>query len=200
MVSGYCKKGDLEMARVIFDKMPSKNLVTWTITVSACAQKGLVDEAGKLFTQMKEASVELDVAAVVMQPKSSHWKNKNRTVSSHCQTRLKKSETLGRGEMYYLWAHRPVVSIKLVIRVPEAGRSRHSGSGSGPADAARLVARWGDEAAKGSGVMTTTATATCQVWLKQFQEFEDKFAAINRTTGLGKQLKDMLKIWCRPRW
>ncbi|KAF0903156.1 hypothetical protein E2562_025741 [Oryza meyeriana var. granulata] len=66
MVSGYCKKGDLEMARVIFDKMPSKNLVTWTIMVSACAQKGLVDEAGKLFAQMKEASVEVDVAAVVV--------------------------------------------------------------------------------------------------------------------------------------
>ncbi|KAF0933055.1 hypothetical protein E2562_013808 [Oryza meyeriana var. granulata] len=65
MVSGYCKKGDLEMARVIFDKMPSKNLVTWTIMVSACAQKRLVDEAGKLFAQIKEASVELDVAAVV---------------------------------------------------------------------------------------------------------------------------------------
>uniref|UniRef100_A0A0E0LXD7 Uncharacterized protein n=1 Tax=Oryza punctata TaxID=4537 RepID=A0A0E0LXD7_ORYPU len=35
------------------------------------------------------------------------------------------------------------------------------------------------------------------LWLKQFQEFEDKSAAINRTTGLGKQLREMLKIWCR---
>ncbi|KAF0888306.1 hypothetical protein E2562_013749 [Oryza meyeriana var. granulata] len=68
MVSSYCKKGYLEMTRVIFDKMPSKNLVTWTIMVCACAQKGLVDEAGKLFAQMKEASVELDVAAVVVPP------------------------------------------------------------------------------------------------------------------------------------
>ncbi|CAL4978135.1 unnamed protein product [Urochloa decumbens] len=35
------------------------------------------------------------------------------------------------------------------------------------------------------------------IWLKQFQEFEDKSAAINYTTGLDKQLRDMLKIWCR---
>ncbi|CAO2161239.1 unnamed protein product [Urochloa humidicola] len=35
------------------------------------------------------------------------------------------------------------------------------------------------------------------IWLKQFLEFEDKSAAINCTTCLDKQLKDMLKIWCR---
>ncbi|XP_052165354.1 uncharacterized protein LOC127782266 isoform X2 [Oryza glaberrima] len=35
------------------------------------------------------------------------------------------------------------------------------------------------------------------LWLKQFQKFEDKSAAINCTTGLGKELRDMLKIWCR---
>lgn len=34
-------------------------------------------------------------------------------------------------------------------------------------------------------------------WLREFQEFEDKLAAINRTTGVGKQLRDMLKVWCR---
>ncbi|CAD6334632.1 unnamed protein product [Miscanthus lutarioriparius] len=33
--------------------------------------------------------------------------------------------------------------------------------------------------------------------LREFQEFEDKSAAINRTTGVGKQLRDMLKVWCR---
>uniref|UniRef100_A0A0E0QLR3 Uncharacterized protein n=1 Tax=Oryza rufipogon TaxID=4529 RepID=A0A0E0QLR3_ORYRU len=36
-----------------------------------------------------------------------------------------------------------------------------------------------------------------ELWLKQFQKFEDKSAAINCTTGLGKELRDMLKIWCR---
>ncbi len=36
-----------------------------------------------------------------------------------------------------------------------------------------------------------------QLWLKQFQKFEDKSAAINCTTGLGKELRNMLKIWCR---
>ncbi|XP_052165355.1 uncharacterized protein LOC127782267 [Oryza glaberrima] len=35
------------------------------------------------------------------------------------------------------------------------------------------------------------------LWLKQFQKFEDKSAAINCTTGLGKELRGMLKIWCR---
>ncbi|WVZ95263.1 hypothetical protein U9M48_041053 [Paspalum notatum var. saurae] len=37
-----------------------------------------------------------------------------------------------------------------------------------------------------------------ELWLKQFLEFEDKSVAINRTTGLDKQLRDMLKIWTRP--
>ncbi|KAJ1266845.1 hypothetical protein BS78_07G010200 [Paspalum vaginatum] len=37
-----------------------------------------------------------------------------------------------------------------------------------------------------------------ELWLKQFLEFEDKSAAINRTAGLDKQLRDMLKIWTRP--
>lgn len=36
------------------------------------------------------------------------------------------------------------------------------------------------------------------LYLKQFLEFEDKSAAINRTTGIDKRLRDMLKIWCRP--
>uniref|UniRef100_A0A0D3H2M8 Nucleolar protein 58/56 N-terminal domain-containing protein n=1 Tax=Oryza barthii TaxID=65489 RepID=A0A0D3H2M8_9ORYZ len=36
-----------------------------------------------------------------------------------------------------------------------------------------------------------------ELWLKQFQKFEDKSAAINCTTGLGKELRGMLKIWCR---
>ncbi|BAT06456.1 Os08g0537500 [Oryza sativa Japonica Group] len=36
-----------------------------------------------------------------------------------------------------------------------------------------------------------------ELWLKQFQKFEDKSAAINCTTGLGEELRDMLKIWCR---
>lgn len=36
-----------------------------------------------------------------------------------------------------------------------------------------------------------------KIWLREFQEFEDKSAAINRTTGVGKQLRDMLKVWCR---
>lgn len=35
-----------------------------------------------------------------------------------------------------------------------------------------------------------------KIWLREFQEFEDKSAAINRTTGVGKQLRDMLKVWC----
>ena len=36
-----------------------------------------------------------------------------------------------------------------------------------------------------------------KIWLREFQEFEDKLAAINHTTGVGKQLRDMLKVWCR---
>uniref|UniRef100_A0A0D9XA83 Uncharacterized protein n=1 Tax=Leersia perrieri TaxID=77586 RepID=A0A0D9XA83_9ORYZ len=35
------------------------------------------------------------------------------------------------------------------------------------------------------------------LYLKDFKEFKDKSVAINRTSGLDKQLRDMLKIWCR---
>ncbi|KAL6658741.1 hypothetical protein ACP70R_002781 [Stipagrostis hirtigluma subsp. patula] len=37
------------------------------------------------------------------------------------------------------------------------------------------------------------------IFLKQFQEFEDKSAAINHTTGLDNQLRDLLKKWTRPK-
>ncbi|KAL6659592.1 hypothetical protein ACP70R_003632 [Stipagrostis hirtigluma subsp. patula] len=37
------------------------------------------------------------------------------------------------------------------------------------------------------------------LFIKQYEEFEDKSAAINSTTGLDKRLRDMLKKWTRPR-
>ncbi|KAK7405443.1 hypothetical protein VNO78_06741 [Psophocarpus tetragonolobus] len=44
--------GDIESARMVFEKMPERNLVTWTLMITRFAQLGLVVEAVDLFCSM----------------------------------------------------------------------------------------------------------------------------------------------------
>ncbi|CAE6072899.1 unnamed protein product [Arabidopsis arenosa] len=61
------KAGDMEMARVMFDKMPllAKNVVTWTIIIAGYAEKGLLKEADKLVDQMVASGLRFDAAAAI---------------------------------------------------------------------------------------------------------------------------------------
>eukprot|EP01018_Ginkgo_biloba_P027163 Gb_22477 [translate_table: standard] len=57
LVDMYAKCGHIENARDVFDKMPQRDVVSWTAIITGCAQNGHVDEALKLFRQMRLAGV-----------------------------------------------------------------------------------------------------------------------------------------------
>lgn len=48
----YAKCGSLEEARNVFDKMPTRDMVSWTVIISGFSQSGLASEALALFPQM----------------------------------------------------------------------------------------------------------------------------------------------------
>ncbi|KAG9440852.1 hypothetical protein H6P81_021017 [Aristolochia fimbriata] len=53
----YAKCGYLAIAKTLFDKMPDKNVVSWTSMFSAYAKHGLFDLAHQHFNQMAERNV-----------------------------------------------------------------------------------------------------------------------------------------------
>lgn len=57
LVDMYVKCGSIEDAQHVFDKMPTRNLVSWNAIVAGCAQNGYVDEALRLFWEMPERNV-----------------------------------------------------------------------------------------------------------------------------------------------
>jgi pentatricopeptide repeat protein len=57
LVDMYVKCHSIEDARQVFDKMPERNVVTWTAMVAGYMQNGFVDEAMELFQQMPERNV-----------------------------------------------------------------------------------------------------------------------------------------------
>eukprot|EP01018_Ginkgo_biloba_P002634 Gb_30098 [translate_table: standard] len=54
LVDMYAKCGSIEKARDLFDKMPLRNVVSWTTMITGYAQMGHVDEALKLFQKLPE--------------------------------------------------------------------------------------------------------------------------------------------------
>ncbi|KAK6280044.1 hypothetical protein POUND7_020311 [Theobroma cacao] len=65
LIDSYSKAGDMDMARVLFDRMPVKTLVPWTIIISGYAEKGLAKEAIELYDRMEQDGLELDDGTVI---------------------------------------------------------------------------------------------------------------------------------------
>ena len=57
MVKGYEQKGRIQDACNFFNRMPEKNVVSWTVMVTALVQCGRLDEARKLFDEMPDRNV-----------------------------------------------------------------------------------------------------------------------------------------------
>ncbi|CAN6453898.1 unnamed protein product [Victoria cruziana] len=58
LIDMYAKCVDLNSARQIFEKMPSRDVATWTIIVYGYAQAGLLHESGRLFCRMRREGAE----------------------------------------------------------------------------------------------------------------------------------------------
>ncbi|ESQ55449.1 hypothetical protein EUTSA_v10024633mg [Eutrema salsugineum] len=64
-ISMYSKSGDTYSARLLFDGMPSRTRVSWTVMISGFAEKGDMDEALALFNAMTEAGVKPDLVTLL---------------------------------------------------------------------------------------------------------------------------------------
>jgi pentatricopeptide repeat protein len=65
LVDMYAKCGRLGTARELFDKMPKRNVFSWSAMIAGYAQGGRADEALVLFHQMRLANVMLDSVAML---------------------------------------------------------------------------------------------------------------------------------------
>ncbi|XP_038892212.1 pentatricopeptide repeat-containing protein At1g71420 isoform X1 [Benincasa hispida] len=52
LINMYCKCGHLDYAYQLFNEMPRRNLVSWTVLISGLSQYGLVDECFLIFSRM----------------------------------------------------------------------------------------------------------------------------------------------------
>ncbi|XP_057832590.1 pentatricopeptide repeat-containing protein At2g13600 [Cryptomeria japonica] len=57
MLDMYAKCGSMHMARELFDKMPQREMVSWTAITASYAQIGDLDEALRLFKEMPQRNV-----------------------------------------------------------------------------------------------------------------------------------------------
>uniref|UniRef100_J3MBW9 Pentatricopeptide repeat-containing protein n=1 Tax=Oryza brachyantha TaxID=4533 RepID=J3MBW9_ORYBR len=58
LVDMYAKAGDLETARKVFDRVPDRNVVSWTSMLSGSIQNGFAEEGLVLFNEMRKDSVD----------------------------------------------------------------------------------------------------------------------------------------------
>eukprot|EP01018_Ginkgo_biloba_P018582 Gb_16828 [translate_table: standard] len=60
LVDMYAKCGSVEKARLVFDKMPERDMVSWTAIIAGYAQNGHGLESQNLFFQMQQAGMKPD--------------------------------------------------------------------------------------------------------------------------------------------
>ncbi|XVE63706.1 hypothetical protein DITRI_Ditri07aG0041400 [Diplodiscus trichospermus] len=65
LVTFYCSFGDVESARLLFDRMPEKNVVTWTGIIAGYVKQKRYKEGIELFYQMKNHGVEINELTLV---------------------------------------------------------------------------------------------------------------------------------------
>ncbi|XP_057848095.2 pentatricopeptide repeat-containing protein At3g09040, mitochondrial [Cryptomeria japonica] len=57
LIDMYTKCGSLQKAQELFDKMPHRNVVSWTVIIAGYTQNGLVEQALDFFRQMQSACI-----------------------------------------------------------------------------------------------------------------------------------------------
>lgn len=61
LISMYCKCGNHELARVVFDTLENRNLSSWNSIISGYSALGYLDEGWSLFHEMKRSNIENDI-------------------------------------------------------------------------------------------------------------------------------------------
>ncbi|XP_057972554.1 pentatricopeptide repeat-containing protein At4g21065-like [Malania oleifera] len=65
LVRFYCSCGDIESARLLFDRMPERDVVTWTTMIAGCTKQGRYGEGLALFQDMQVSGVEANELTLV---------------------------------------------------------------------------------------------------------------------------------------
>ncbi|XP_007038050.2 PREDICTED: pentatricopeptide repeat-containing protein At5g66520 [Theobroma cacao] len=65
LITFYCSVGDVESARLLFDRMPEKNVVTWTGIIKGYVKQKRYKEGIQLFYQMRNSGVEINELTLV---------------------------------------------------------------------------------------------------------------------------------------
>lgn len=68
LVDMYAKAEDLECARKVFERIPDRNVVSWTSMISGCVQNGFASDGLLLFNKMRQDNVppsEYTIATVI---------------------------------------------------------------------------------------------------------------------------------------
>ncbi|OAY65067.1 Pentatricopeptide repeat-containing protein DOT4, chloroplastic [Ananas comosus] len=68
LVDFYCKCGFLDDARVVFDEMSKRDLVSWNAMICGCVGNCMYEDAVKLFYRMREEELEPNSVTLESQP------------------------------------------------------------------------------------------------------------------------------------
>ncbi|XP_026432468.1 pentatricopeptide repeat-containing protein At1g20230-like [Papaver somniferum] len=58
LIDVYVKCGEIKYAHILFDRMSHRNVVSSSVLIAGYARQGYVDEAKKLFNEMRDSGVE----------------------------------------------------------------------------------------------------------------------------------------------
>ena len=57
MIDGYVKRGEMGHARMVFDRMVCRDVISWNTMINGYAIVGKIDEAKRLFDEMPERNL-----------------------------------------------------------------------------------------------------------------------------------------------
>ena len=57
MIDGYVKRGEMGHARIVFDRMVCRDVISWNTMINGYAIVGKIDEAKRLFDEMPERNL-----------------------------------------------------------------------------------------------------------------------------------------------
>ncbi|KAL5791539.1 hypothetical protein ACOSP7_000133 [Xanthoceras sorbifolium] len=65
LITFYCSFGDIESARLLFDRMFERNVVTWTAIINGLVKQKMYKEGIDLFSQMRNSGIEINELTLV---------------------------------------------------------------------------------------------------------------------------------------